>query len=86
MAGIKVVEIEDRAMPRLCLNVNLDQHKYDVSLKVVLDDLQFQLGSMATKWSHGKPVGHGAVADALNDAKKLVDEFVDDWLAVNGTA
>ena len=86
IAGIKVLEIGDRATPLFCLNINLGDQYYEASLKVVPGDLQSQLGSTVPKWPRRGRQGPGTVADALNDAKKLIDEFVDDWLAVNGTA
>ena len=80
MAGIKVLEIEDRAAPLLCLNVNLmSQHTYRVRVSL-------KLSSSESKWSRGTKLGYGTVADALNDVKEYVDEFVNDWLAMNGPA
>ena len=80
-AGVGVVEIEDRTAPRLCLNVRiLSSYSYAVSLKVIQGDPR------ETKWSCRVLLGTGPVSDALDDVEKLVGKFVEDWLAVNGTA
>ena len=80
-AGVGMLEIEDRNAPRLCLNVSiLSSYSYAVSLKVIQGD------PPGTKWSHGVRLGTGTVSDALDDVKKLVGKFVEDWLAVKGTA
>lgn len=80
-AGVGMLAIEDRTAPRLCLNVSiLSSYSYAVSLKVIQGD------PPGTKWSHGVQLGTGPVSDALDHVKKLVGKFVEDWLAVNGTA
>ena len=80
-AGVGMLEIEDRTAPRLCLNVSiLSSYSYAVSLKVIQGD------PPGTKWSLGVQRGTGPVSDALDDVEKLVGKFVEDWLAVNGSA
>lgn len=92
-AGINVLRIESRATPLLRFKLNLSQlrslpayrMKYKVSVKVIQGD-QSQLNFMETKWPCRAVSGVGTATDVLNHIKKYVDEFVYDWLAVNGTA
>ena len=103
MAGIKVAK--DTDLPELYLNVNAlhrernTHHAYSISLRLIQPVLlQSQLRSdpeqssedalFATTWTTGL-LGLGTVADVRAALKDLVDEFVNDWLAVNplkGTA
>lgn len=92
LAGLTVIRIEESdkvaGSPYIYVNVNLTDDADAASVMVDLNqDATLSRNSEsvigATTWQHGSLISHPTREGIRGKIKDLVDEFLNDWLAVN---
>ena len=75
------------AVPYLYVNVVALKRalSYELELKKCVTDLETGINSMATTWSNGGAGTHGQDPGHLQSISQLMDRFIDEYVAVNGS-